>query len=154
MLQELARILKNVMGNRSIWCRFSASYSDFNRNYINTYTKYAEISCIGDNCNNVLICYTGTCYYWKIDDDSFGNVPKFSNNTNKPSLCNYDVNQVCQTTVTYNPLYGYVFQGACKAQNQCQNVVLELTGDSNTIGTYCCTSQYCNSMKSAFNLDI
>jgi hypothetical protein len=131
-----------------------ASYNDFNVNYINAYTKYAEINCIGDNCNNVLICYTGIYYYRKLDAESYENFPKFSNNTFKPSLCNYDVNQVCQTKVTYNALYGYAFQGECKAQGQCQNVVLDLTGDSNTIGTYCCTSQYCNTIQSAFKIDI
>ena len=81
---------------------------------------YHYTLCNGNNCNNVLICYTGAYYQ---------NQAKDRINNYKASLCNYNANQVCQTTVTYNALYGYAFQGACKDQGQCQNVVLDLTGD-------------------------
>jgi hypothetical protein len=74
-------------------------------------------------------------------------------NTFKPSLCNYDVNQVCQTKVTWNEVDGYVFTGACQAQGECASVDAQLTGDASTTGTYCCTSQYCNSVSGAFQYD-
>ena len=130
------------------------SQQDYDFDVIDPSSKYAEINCIGDSCNNVLICYTGTYYQKSGHGESSEEYDPDRKNTFKPSLCNYDKNQVCQTKVTYNSLYGYAFQGACKAQGQCQNVDVDLTGDSNTVGTYCCTSQYCNSIKSAFQLNI
>ena len=132
---------------------FCASSDSFRSGDIKT-KKNSLIKCIGNNCNNVLICYTGTYYQKSGHGESSEEYDPDRKNTFKASLCNYDKNQVCQTTVTYNSLYGYAFQGACKAQGQCQNVDVDLTGDSNTVGTYCCTSQYCNSIKSAFQLNI
>jgi hypothetical protein len=101
--------------------------------------------CNGNNCNNVLICYTGSFYQNQGDDRA---------NTYKPSLCNYNENQVCQTQVTWDPTFGYTFQGRCRAQNECTKVDIQLTGDAATKGTYCCTSQYCNSLKSAFQFSL
>ena len=109
------------------------------------YNTFQTRLCSGNNCNNVLVCYTGT-YYQKHGGDRVNNF--------KPSLCNYDANQVCQTTVTWNALNGYVFNGVCKAQDQCKTVASQLKGDSSTTGTYCCTSQYCNSINTAFNLKV
>jgi hypothetical protein len=109
------------------------------------YNTFQTKLCKGNNCNNVLICYTGT-YYQKHGADRVNNF--------KATLCNYDANQVCQTTVSWNAFNGYTFNGVCKAQGQCTSVASQLTGDTATKGTYCCTSQYCNSVKTAFNLKV
>jgi hypothetical protein len=116
-------------------------YLDGNEGYNTFQTRL----CNGNNCNNVLICYTGT-YYQKHGDDRVNNF--------KPTLCNYDANQVCKTTVSWNSLNGYVFNGECQAQGQCTTTASKLSGDTSTTGTYCCTSQYCNSINTAFNLKV
>jgi len=123
---------------------FCDSYTNFNGRVDTSEKTVTWAGCNGNNCNNVLICYTGF-YYQNQKDDSV--------TTFKPSLCNYDENQVCQTQVTWNEVNGYVFTGACKAQDGCTSVEPQLTGDTATTGTYCCTSQYCNSVSGAFQYD-
>lgn len=98
----------------------------------------------------MLICYTGTYYQYESGADSMENEGDRVN-TFKASLCNFDQNQVCQTTLSYNKLYGYAFQGACKAQGQCIAEPVSLTGTTAAKGTFCCTTQFCNSISNAFH---
>ena len=114
-------------------------------NYKYADNKLNAISCNGNDCNNVLICFTGTRYL-KASSGGGGHGP----NTFQASLCNFDKNQVCQTTVTWSPVYGYAFTGQCQAQGVCESVTPSFTNDAKTRVTFCCTSQYCNSIKNGF----
>ena len=48
-------------------------------------------------------------------------------------------------SVSWSTLNGYTLVGSCQRQGSCNVVDIELTGDENTMGTQCCTTQYCNS---------
>ena len=39
---------------------------------------------------------------------------------------------------------GYTLVGQCQRLGRCQPVDIDLTGDENTMGTQCCSTQYCN----------
>jgi hypothetical protein len=39
---------------------------------------------------------------------------------------------------------GYTLVGQCQRLGRCQAVTVDLTGDENTVGTQCCSTQYCN----------
>ena len=47
-------------------------------------------------------------------------------------------------SVSWSTLNGYTLVGSCQRQGSCTTVDTVLTGDKNTIGTQCCTTQYCN----------
>ena len=39
---------------------------------------------------------------------------------------------------------GYTLVGSCQRLGRCQAVTIDLTGDEKTVGTQCCSTQYCN----------